>query len=401
MDLNLVSAPHLPDARAALQRQVQHSSTNVVTDYPLLLAPQLSTRLLSANAAVINQAMQQSTLAGVRALLPSDVLLGNAPAKPHFFAVDFALCCNQQQQLVPQLIELQAFPSMLAMSFFLEQQYGATVLAGLTLAQRQQLWQQMLHPEQSSNPGNTGGTGEIIMLDYQPLVQRTAMSFILTAQLGVQPLCVSALYRKGRQLFYRLDGRERKVNRIYNRLILAALPQAVAQQARRLLTDADVSWLGHPDWYYFVSKASMLFMQGPWLPPVSLVNSPAPDTLLADHVCKPLFDFAGRGVELSPTVAYLASLPSAAYMLQQKVNYAPCVTTPQQHQLKTEIRVMSLWPDNAAEPVAVAMMARLTAGGYIGMNHQQTEQHTAGGATVALCAQEAGEAGEAGEKVCA
>ena len=47
-----------------------------------------------------------------------DVLLGNAPAKPHFFAVDFALCCNQQQQLVPQLIELQAFPSMLAMSFF-------------------------------------------------------------------------------------------------------------------------------------------------------------------------------------------------------------------------------------------------------------------------------------------
>ncbi|MBV2130140.1 hypothetical protein [Arsukibacterium indicum] len=398
MDLNLVNAPYLPDARAALQRLVQHSSTDVVTDYPLLLAPQLSASLLSANAAAISQAMQQSTLAGVRALLPADVLLGNAPAKPHFFAVDFALCCNQQQQLVPQLIELQAFPSMLAMSFFLEQHYGATVLAGQTLAQRQQLWQQMLQPEQSCDPGDTDGTGEIIMLDYQPLAQRTAMSFVLTARLGVQPLCVSELYRKGRNLFYRLDGRERKVQRIYNRLILAALPQAVAQQARRLLTDADVSWLGHPDWYYSVSKASMLFMQGPWLPPVSLVNSLAPDTMLADRVCKPLFDFAGRGVELSPTAAYLESLPSAAYMLQQKVNYATCVITPQQHQLKTEIRVMSLWPDNTAEPVPVAMMARLTAGVSIGMNQQQTNQHSAGGATVALCAEQAR---EAQEKVCA
>ncbi|WP_213995938.1 hypothetical protein [Arsukibacterium sp.] len=379
MDLNLVRAPYRPDAKAALHRLIQHHSAGVVTDYPLLLAPELSRRILHANTEVMHQAMQQHTLAGVRALLPSAMLLGNAPAKPHFFAVDFALSYDRQAQLTPQLIELQAFPSMLAMSFFLEQHYGPTVLAGLTLIQRQQLWQQMLKAELLPEQG------EVIMLDYQPLAQRSALSFILTAKLGVPTVCLTGLYRKGRQLYFRLNGRERKVQRIYNRLILAALPPDVAQRARQLLSDAEVNWLGHPDWYYFVSKASMLFMHGPWLPQVSLINSPATDPLLPNSVCKPLFDFAGRGVELSPTAAYLSSLPSADYMLQQKVCYAPCVMTAQQQSLKTEIRVLSLWPENTPEPVTVAMMARVSAGAYMGMNQQQD----AGGATVALSPQEA------------
>tara|TARA_R110002126_G_scaffold98045_42_gene228264 strand:- start:879 stop:2027 length:1149 start_codon:yes stop_codon:yes gene_type:complete len=378
MNFSFVSAPYQPDAKAALHCHVQHCSTDAVTDYPLLLSPALVTQLQTANAEVIDQAMQPSTLASVRTMLPPAVLLGNAPARPHFFSVDFALCYNQQQQLVPRLIELQAFPSMLAMSFFLEQQYGPAVLSGLTLTQRQQLWQQMLQSDLQNNQGDA------IMLDYQPLSQNTALSFILTAKLGIQPLCITQLYRKGRQLYFRLQGKEHKVQRIYNRLILAALPEEVAQQARHLLTDADVSWLGHPDWYYFVSKASMLFMQGPWLPAVKLVNSPAAEAMLPESVCKPLFEFAGRGIQLSPTQSYLASLPSANYMLQQKVQYAACVQTPQQQHLKAEIRMLSLWPDTSPQPVAVAMMARLTGGDYIGMSQPQMT----GGATVALCAQE-------------
>lgn len=378
MTLHLVSAPYRPQAKTALLQQIQHSATALVTEYPLLFTADLSQQLLQANNAAIAQAMQPATLAAVKNLLQQAMLLGDAPERAHFFAVDFALCLNDQQQLSPQLIELQAFPSMLALSFFLEQHYGSCLLDGRSLLQRQQLWQDMLQIDAANDSGDT------IMLDYQPLAQRSAMSFMLTAKLGVQVLCISDLYRKGRQLFYRQHGRERKVRRIYNRLILSALPADAALQARQLLSNADVSWLGHPDWYYFVSKASMLFMQGAWLPAVSLASQATPKQL-ASSVCKPLFDFAGRGVELSPTPAYLASLPSADYLLQQKVQYARCVINPAQQVLKTEIRLLSLWPDNAEHPSTVAMMARLSNGPFMGTN----QQAGGGGVTVALCAQEA------------
>ena len=378
MTLHLVSAPHRPQAKTALLQQIQHSATALVTEYPLLFTADLSQQLLQANNAAIAQAMQPATLAAVKNLLPQAMLLGDAPERAHFFAVDFALCLNDQQQLSPQLIELQAFPSMLALSFFLKQHYGSCLLDGRSLLQRQQLWQDMLQIDAANDSGDT------IMLDYQPLAQRSAMSFMLTAKLGVQVLCISDLYRKGRQLFYRQHGRERKVRRIYNRLILSALPADAALQARQLLSNADVSWLGHPDWYYFVSKASMLFMQGAWLPAVNLASQATPEQL-ESSVCKPLFDFAGRGVELSPTPAYLASLPSADYLLQQKVQYARCVINPAQQVLKTEIRLLSLWPDNAEHPSTVAMMARLSNGLFMGTN----QQAGGGGVTVALCAQEA------------
>ncbi|MBU2112711.1 MAG: hypothetical protein KKE94_02940, partial [Gammaproteobacteria bacterium] len=133
MTLDQVSAPHLPQAKAALLQQVQHSSTALITEYPLLLSAELGQQLLQANSAAITQAMQPTTLAAVKNLLPQAMLLGNAPERAHFFAVDFALCHNEQQQLSPQLIELQAFPSMLALSFFLEQHYGPCLLAGRSL----------------------------------------------------------------------------------------------------------------------------------------------------------------------------------------------------------------------------------------------------------------------------
>lgn len=378
MTLERVSAPHRPQAKAALLQHISHSGCALVTEYPLLLSANLGKQLLQANRDAIAQAIQPATLAAVKNLLPQAMLLGNAPAQPHFFSVDFALCHNDKNQLEPQLIELQAFPSMLALCFFLEQHYGACLLDGRSLIQRQQLWQNMLQIQPHAEDGDT------IMLDYQPLLQRSGISFLLTAQLGVQVVCLSELYLKGRQLFFRRHGRERKVRRIYNRLIISALPASIALHAQRLLSDADVSWLGHPDWYYFVSKASLLFMQGPWLPEVCQANQ-ATASQLAHSVCKPLFDFAGRGVELSPTPAYLASLESDAYLLQQKVQYARCVTSPAQQPLKTEIRLLSLWPDNAPHPTTVAMMARLSAGDYMGVS----QQTGGGGVTVALCGAEA------------
>ena len=59
MTLDLLSAPHLPQAKTALLQQVQHSSTALVTEYPLLLSADLSQQLLQAAEQKVQLLMQQ------------------------------------------------------------------------------------------------------------------------------------------------------------------------------------------------------------------------------------------------------------------------------------------------------------------------------------------------------
>ena len=164
-----VRAPVNSKVWQQLSDLLQDPHLAVLTHYPLQLNARLTAVLLQANQQVVAQAISPLVLQASAALVPEALLLGQAPARPHFLCVDFALC-HHAAGLMPKLIELQAFPSQFAMCFALEQAYGETRLAGRSLAQRQALWLEMLIGEQPAR------AGEVIMLDHHPLQQKTSFS---------------------------------------------------------------------------------------------------------------------------------------------------------------------------------------------------------------------------------
>ena len=75
---------------------------------------------------------------------------------------------------------------------------------------------------------------------------------------------------------------------------------------------------------------------------------------------KPLYSFAGKGVNVAPTLRDIEAVPAeqrAHWILQEKIDYASCLPTPHGNN-KVEIRVMLLWFPDADKPMPVIAMAR-------------------------------------------
>jgi hypothetical protein len=88
---------------------------------------------------------------------------------------------------------------------------------------------------------------------------------------------------------------------------------------------------------------------------------------LESFVLKPLFSFAGVGVQVDVTPEMLAAIPPERrgdYLLQEKVEYAPVLKAPD-GRIKVELRVLCLWPD---ELVPVALLPRLSRGAMLGVD---------------------------------
>ena len=97
------------------------------------------------------------------------------------------------------------------------------------------------------------------------------------------------------------------------------------------------------------------------------------DESLGDFVLKPLYSFAGLGVDLEPTREKLASLPDPhAWILQEKVNYADFVPTPEGPRSKAELRMMFIWPEDG-EPVLVNNLVRMSQGAMMGVKFNKNK----------------------------
>jgi hypothetical protein len=83
---------------------------------------------------------------------------------------------------------------------------------------------------------------------------------------------------------------------------------------------------------------------------------------------KPLYSFAGLGVEIGVTAARLRSLDRPEhYILQRKVDYAPLVETPDGG-AKAEVRMMFVWPDGESHPRLVNNLVRMSKGAMMGVD---------------------------------
>ena len=78
-----------------------------------------------------------------------------------------------------------------------------------------------------------------------------------------------------------------------------------------------MTWIAHPNWYYKISKHSLPFIKSPYASPAFFADQfPAGENI--DHyVLKPLFSFAGLGVDMEPTRAKLAALKNPQQCILQ------------------------------------------------------------------------------------
>jgi hypothetical protein len=222
-----------------------------------------------------------------------------------------------------------------------------------------------------SNPEN------VVLLEIEPEKQNTRIDFWGTRKhLGLKVLCLSKLKKEGRELYY-LDenGRRVGIERIYNRIIFDELEKrADLPREWDLLSEVNAAWVGHPNWFFRISKHSLPFINSEFVPETHFVSDlkSIPDDP-ENWVLKPLFSFSGQGVQINITRDDIASVTDPGnYILQRKVEYIAGVETinPEEPS-KCEIRMMMVWRREWDKPRLVNNLVRMSKGEMVGVRYNK------------------------------
>jgi hypothetical protein len=304
--------------------------------------------------------------------VPKGLEVPNESAHPNFLVVDFAIC-EEGNRLVPRLIELQAFPSLFGFQLLLlgciRNAYPViprnwtSSFGGIKDEAYLHLLRRTIIAD--SAPEN------VVLLEIEPEKQKTRIDFAATETLlGICPVCVTKIKKRGRQLFYDRDGCEVRIERIYNRVIFDELTQRPDLNLPfRFQDDLDVTWVGHPNWYFRISKHSLPFLKTEHTSPTFFADEFPASEKIDNYVLKPLYSFAGHGVDMEPTRERIAALENPReWILQRKVDYAAFVPTIDGQKSKAEIRMMFVWPESDRDPILVNNLVRMSQGKMMGVD---------------------------------
>jgi hypothetical protein len=378
-----------PEKYAALLRCVNETekwpADFRVSETPIFLTAAFTDELISAATTMIGRVRTPEFARHAASAIPDGLEVPNETAHPNFLVVDFGIC-DVDGRLTPRLIELQAFPSLYGFQLFflgcLRKAFPAvprdwtSSFGGLKDEAYIELLRSVIVGD--SNPEN------VILLEIEPEKQKTRIDFACTETLlGVRPVCLTKIRKRGAQLFYKRDGREVRIERIYNRVIFDELIRRPdLNPPFRFQDELDVKWIGHPNWYFRISKHSLPFLKTEHTSPAFFADNFPEGESLDDYVLKPLYSFAGLGVDMEPTREKLAVLARPhEWILQKKVVYAEFVPTPDGGRSKAEIRMMFVWPDNG-EPVLVNNLVRMSQGKMMGVDFNKNKTWV--GSSIAL-----------------
>jgi len=345
-----------------------------VAESPLFLDAATTLALVDAAGDLMRQLATPEFRRHAATAVPKNLSVPHETEFPHFLCIDFALCHDGNGGVLPQLIELQGFPTVACWQTLLTGAYRThfpeippeftPYFGGLDD-------QRYLDELRSAILGDCLPEN-VILLEIEPEKQKTRIDFACTHSfLNVRPMCLSKVRQRGRQLVYFSGGREVPIQRIYNRVIFDELLRKPDFKPGFNLRDdhLDVQWVSHPNWYFRISKHTLPFLKSRYVPDCRFVsdlagNIPAD---LENYVLKPLYSFAGLGVDIAPTREKIAALPNPAeWLLQRKVVYAPILATPD-GPAKAEVRLI-LAGDGTEMPKLLNQLVRLTKGAMHGVD---------------------------------
>lgn len=346
-----------------------------VCETPLFLNHELTSELIKACDDVILQLQKEDFLQRSEEAIPDHLRVPNDFEHPPFLQLDFAITKNGEK-FWPKLIELQAFPSLYGYQAYLSEAIKKhfdipvgfhSYFSGLNKVSYRSLLTNIILG--NHDPEN------VILLEIEPEKQKTRIDFAATEELtGISTVCISKIKKRGKKLFYVKDGKEIEVKRIYNRVIFDELERKNLQFDFDFKDEIDAEWAGHPNWFFKISKFSLPQLNGAYVPECYFLNEleKYPENL-NDFVLKPLFSFAGLGVDVDVTKEKLDSIENKSnYILQQKVDYAPLIETPDGFS-KVEIRMMFLWKDKNEKPLLVNNLIRTSKGKMMGVDFNKNK----------------------------
>ena len=343
-----------------------------IAETPVFLTREFTEQVVRAANEIVDLTRTAQFAKHAASAIPAGLEVPNESPHPNFYVVDFAIC-REDNRFWPRLIELQAFPSLFGFQLLLlgcmRQAFPAiprnwtSSFGGIKDEQYLDLLRRTIIAH--AQPEN------VILLEIEPEKQKTRVDFAATERLlGVRPVCVTAIHKRGRKLFYQRDGREVRIERIYNRVIFDELLKRDDLRLAFSFQDAlDVAWAGHPNWYFRISKHSLPFLRTEHTSSTFFADEIPADEKIDNYVLKPLYSFAGHGVDMEPTREKLSTLTNPReWILQRKVNYEPFVETVDGQKSKTEIRMMFVWPDDDPKPTLVNNLVRMSQGKMMGVD---------------------------------
>jgi hypothetical protein len=216
----------------------------------------------------------------------------------------------------------------------------------------------------------------VILLEIYPEKQKTAIDFVLTEKLlGIKTVCLTKVKKEGRKLFYENDGKLTEIRRIYNRVIfdeLDRIPDLKTEFDFR--EDVDVTWVTHPNWFFKISKFLLPLLQHQFVPKSYFLHEFPESESLENFVLKPLFSFAGSGVNLNPTKEITDAIEDKEnYILQRKVNYEPIFEDINGEFSKAEIRLLYIWRENDERPILLENLGRMTKAAMVNVDFNKKD----------------------------
>jgi hypothetical protein len=372
-----------------LSRRLDSTFEFRLAETPLFLPDDFKRRATESATAIVEQLCDPALIEHMKAAIPVRWNTPGMDALPNLAQVDFAVVRDENGELVPKLIELQGFPSLTSLQLVQRDVWMETMaqMSGLDIAWS--CWYSGYDREAFLDLARRTIVGkhdpaEVILMDLDPPGQKTYPDFAATRLLfDVDAVDPTSLVRRGKQLF-RADGTP--VRRIYNRVVFDELIQKGIELPFDYREELDVEWAPHPNWYWVWSKYSLPFLRHSSVPRATFVSDleHIPDDL-SGYVLKPLFSFAGAGVNIEPTRADIEAIPAAdrhAWCLQEKIEYEPALQAADGGGVKIEIRMMFLRPDDEPKPILAQNLVRLSRGKMLGVDFNK--QFTWVGSSVAL-----------------
>ena len=368
-----------------------------VAETPCFFAAELMQRLARTGVELTEQLLgNEQYMRDSDAAIPEEYRVPGEDAHPHFMTVDFGLVRDAAGELQPQLVEMQAFPSVYGYQVVLSELYRQVyelderleyLFGGMDNVAYWSVLREVIVGRHA--PEN------VVLLEIEPEQQKTLPDFhVHEDRLDIRTVDIAKVVKEGNRLFYKPDGERREnralvpIERIYNRAIVDELVRKGVELPFDYRDELDVEWAGHPNWYFRISKFSIPYLEHPAVPSAVFLDDwyagRGIERLPADRerwVFKPLYSFAGKGIQFAPTNEDLAAIPVEErhnYLLQERVQFVPVIRTPE-GMTQAEIRILYAWPDGG-KMTPLTSLVRMGRGLMMGVDHNRDRTWVGGSA---------------------
>lgn len=351
-----------------------------IAETPIFIPKDFTQKMLDTCEQIIDFILDKEFASVTNKSIPPQYRIPNDDQLAEMMVFDFGICTDDNGNIVPQLVEMQGFPSLFGfqhLNDLLTRKYAQipenfdSYLNGYNSESYHELLKDIIigkhHPE------------NVILLEIFPDRQKTLIDFKCTgALLGIHNVCLTSLIVENDKLYYIKDNNKIHVKRIFNRIVFDDLAQYSLTNIIDLSKAYDVEWVPHPNWYYRISKYTLPFLNHPYIPESYFLHELKEPVNLNKFVLKPLFSYAGMGVIIDVTQNDIDSITDPEnWILQRKVDYFPVIQTPNEP-AKAEIRLFYFRKKEWNRPIAVHNLARLSKGEMIGTRYNQDKTWVGG-----------------------